>query len=243
MNLIKLNAIDSTNTYLKRLVSEIELEDYTVVMAETQTQGRGQMGTKWLSQSGQNLTFSVFKKITCLKSEEQFYLSIAVSLAIYDALSFFNIPDLRIKWPNDILSWNSKICGILIESIFKNGHMNAAVIGIGLNLNQSDFEGIINASSLKQITGIYYHKVEVLQKIVEQIKCYESLVTERKFEELKQRYEKLLFRKDKPSTFKLKDGSLMMGFIKGVSHQGRLQLLLEDEITKEYDLKELRLLY
>lgn len=243
MNLIKLNAIDSTNTYLKGMVSTIELEDYTVVMAETQTQGRGQMGTKWVTEPGQNLTFSVFKKISCLKSDEQFYLSIAVSLAIYDALTFFNIPDLRIKWPNDILSWNSKVCGILIENIFKNGQMSAAVIGIGLNLNQSDFEGMINASSLKKITGVYYNKVEVLQKIVDRIKFYESWVVERKFTNLKSCYEELLFRKDKPSTFKLKDGSLIMGFIKGISEQGLLKVMLEDEVTKHFDLKELRLLY
>ncbi|HLT41695.1 MAG TPA: biotin--[acetyl-CoA-carboxylase] ligase [Sphingobacteriaceae bacterium] len=243
MNLIKLNAIDSTNTYLKGMVSTIELEDYTVVMAETQTQGRGQMGTKWVTEPGQNLTFSVFKKISCLKSDEQFYLSIAVSLAIYDALTFFNIPDLRIKWPNDILSWNSKVCGILIENIFKNGQMSAAVIGIGLNLNQSDFEGMINASSLKKITGVYYNKVEVLQKIVDRIKFYESWVVERKFTNLKSCYEELLFRKDKPSTFKLKDGSLIMGFIKGISEQGLLKVMLEDEVIKHFDLKELRLLY
>lgn len=243
MNLIKLNAIDSTNTYLKGLVSEVELEDYTVVMAETQTHGRGQMGTKWMTEPGQNLTFSVFKKISCLQNDEQFYLSIAVSLAIYDALTFLNIPDLRIKWPNDILSWNSKVCGILIENIFKNGQMNAAVIGIGLNLNQSDFEGMINASSLKQITGVYYNKVEVLQKIVDRIKFYESWVVERKFVDLKTSYEHLLFRKDKPSTFKRKDGSLMMGFIKGISDQGLLKVLLEDEIMAHFDLKELRLLY
>lgn len=243
MNLIKLNAIDSTNTYLKGLVSEVELEDYTVVMAETQTHGRGQMGTKWTAEPGQNLTFSVFKKISCLQNDEQFYLSIAVSLAIYDALTLLNIPDLRIKWPNDILSWNSKVCGILIENIFKNGQMNAAVIGIGLNLNQSDFEGMINASSLKQITGVYYNKVEVLQKIVDRIKFYESWVVEHKFVDLKTNYEHLLFRKDKPSTFKRKDGSLIMGFIKGISDQGLLKVLLEDEIMAHFDLKELRLLY
>src|SRR5690606_23390145 len=243
MNLIKLNAIDSTNTYLKGMVTKVELEHYTVVLAETQTNGRGQMGTKWMTEPGQNLTFSVFKKINCLKNDEQFYLSIAVSMAIYDALTFLNIPDLSIKWPNDILSWNSKVCGILIENIFKNGQMSAAVIGIGLNLNQSDFEGMINASSLKKITGVYYNKVEVLQKIVDRIKFYESWVVERKFTNLKSCYEELLFRKDKPSTFKLKDGSLIMGFIKGISEQGLLKVMLEDEVIKHFDLKELRLLY
>ncbi|MCX2681149.1 biotin--[acetyl-CoA-carboxylase] ligase [Galbibacter sp. EGI 63066] len=243
MKLIKLDAIDSTNSYLRRLAAENELEDYTVVMAEKQTEGRGQMGTKWLSEEGKNLMFSVFKKINHLKKNNQFYLSMAVSLGIYDALSYFIIPQLKIKWPNDILSVNSKICGILIESIIKKGEMSATIVGIGLNLNQTDFEGVMNASSLKKITGIYYQREEVLFKIIEQFKKYEKWVADGRYEELKTLYEHHLFRKDKPSTFKLKSGELIMGFIKGVSDQGCLKILMEDEILKEFDLKELKLLY
>src|SRR5690606_9842806 len=105
------------------------------------------------------------------------------------------------------------------------------------------FRSMINASSLKKITGVYYNKIEVLQRIVERIKFYESWVVQRKFSDLKRCYEELLFRKDKPSTFKRQDGSLIMGFIKGISEQGLLRVQLEDEVIEHFDLKELRLLY
>jgi BirA family biotin operon repressor/biotin-[acetyl-CoA-carboxylase] ligase len=202
MNLIKLDAIDSTNAYLKELSSKNSIEDYTVVVANFQTNGRGQMGTNWFSEDAKNLTFSVFKNINCLDNHEQFYLSIATSLAIYKALKQFNIPELKIKWPNDILSSNQKVCGILIENVIKNGKMSAAIIGIGININQNDFNGVINAASLKNITGVVYDKDEVLNAIINQIENYESLIQNRNFKILKEEYEQFLFRKDKPSTFK-----------------------------------------
>ncbi|MEL4307896.1 biotin--[acetyl-CoA-carboxylase] ligase [Joostella sp. CR20] len=243
MNLIKLDAIDSTNSFLKSLAMQSELDDYTVVMTEKQLAGRGQMGTHWVSEAGKNLTFSVFKKINYLQKEEQFYLSMAVALAVYDALTYFAIPDLKIKWPNDILSANSKICGILIESVIKERTLSASVIGVGLNLNQTDFQQVTNASSLKKITGVFYQKEEVLQKIVEEIQKYEAWVANRKLLQIKENFEQHLFRRDKPSTFKLKNGELIMGFIKGVANNGCLQVLLENEVLKEFDLKELKLLY
>ena len=138
MKIIKLDAIDSTNTYLRQLSSEEKLDDFTVVTAASQTAGKGQMGTKWASEKGKNLTFSVFKKVSCLENDEQFYISMATSLAIYNALKGFQIPKLAIKWPNDILSENQKICGILIENVIQNSKMTAAIIGIGLNVNQTD---------------------------------------------------------------------------------------------------------
>lgn len=243
MNLIKLDAIDSTNTYLKNLSTKVELEDYTVVVANTQTDGRGQMGTNWLSEATKNLTFSVFKKIDCLDNNEQFYLSIATSLAVFKALKYFNIPELKIKWPNDILSANQKICGILIENVIKSGKMSAAIIGVGININQMEFSGIINATSLKKITGVVYDKDEVLSKIINQIENYESLILNRNFSKLKDEYEHFLFRKDKPSTFKNKKGELFMGFIKGISNKGLLKVLLENNVLKEFDLKQIKLLY
>ena len=243
MNLIKLDAIDSTNSYLKELSTEKSIEDYTVILANYQTSGRGQMGTKWSSQSGKNLTFSVFKKINYLNNDEQFYISIAVSLAVFKALKQFNIPELKIKWPNDILSANQKICGILIETIIKSNRIKAAIIGIGLNVNQTSFPGAINASSLKQITGIIYDRDEILNHITSQMAIHVNLIYEGKFEELKGEYEQYLFRKEKPSTFKSSDGELFMGYIKGITNKGLLNVMLEDNAIKEFDLKEIKLLY
>ncbi|EDP95626.1 biotin--[acetyl-CoA-carboxylase] ligase [Kordia algicida OT-1] len=243
MKIIKLDAIDSTNTFLRQLSWEQKLDDFTIVIAASQTAGKGQMGTVWDSEKGKNLTFSVFKKISCLENDEGFYISIATSLAIYNALKHFQIPKLTIKWPNDILSENQKICGILIENVIQNSKMTAAIIGIGLNVNQTNFEALPNATSLKQRTGIHFDLDEVMFQIAGQLKKYSELITARSFEILKMEYESLLFRKDKPSTFKDKTGNMFMGFIQGVADDGKLNVLLEDEIMAEFDLKEIKLLY
>ncbi len=243
MKIIKLDAIDSTNTFLRQLSSTELLEDFTIVIAASQTAGKGQMGTKWSSEKGKNLTFSVFKKISCLETDEGFYISMATSLAIYNALSYFQIPKLAIKWPNDILSESQKICGILIENVIQNSKMTAAIIGIGLNVNQTEFEIGLNASSLKKITGIHFDLDEVMFQITNQLKKYSRLITDRSFDVLKTEYESLLFRKNKPSTFKNLNGDFIMGFIQGVSEDGKLNVLLEDEIVTAFDLKEIKLMY
>jgi len=243
MKTIKLDAIDSTNTYLRQLSIQENLADFTVVIAALQTAGKGQMGTKWNAEKGKNLTFSVFKKISCLETHEGFYISMATSLAIYNALKYFNIPKLVIKWPNDILSENQKICGILIENVIQSSKMTAAIIGIGLNVNQTNFEVGLNASSLKKITGTHYDLDEVMLQITAQLQKYAHLITERAFDILKEEYESLLFRKNKPSTFKAPNGELFMGFIQGIAEDGKLQILLEDEILKAFDLKEIKLMY
>ncbi|MEM6684717.1 MAG: biotin--[acetyl-CoA-carboxylase] ligase, partial [Bacteroidota bacterium] len=158
-------------------------------------------------------------------------------------LKHFQIPKLAIKWPNDILSENRKICGILIENVIQNSKMTAAIIGIGLNVNQTTFEPSLHASSLKEITGIHFDLDEVMFHIAAQIETYASLITSRSFEQLKMEYESFLFRKNKPSTFKDTNGNLFMGFIQGVAEDGKLNVLLEDEILTAFDLKEIKLMY
>ena len=129
MQIVKLDAIDSTNAYLKRTMQVSELEDYTVALAEKQTSGRGQQGTTWVSEQGKNLIFSVFKSFDSFYATKHFYLNIIVSLAVYQTLKKLNVPDLHIKWPNDILSGNAKVCGILIETIMAGGMLKSAIIG------------------------------------------------------------------------------------------------------------------
>ncbi|PWK17521.1 biotin--[acetyl-CoA-carboxylase] ligase [Xanthomarina spongicola] len=243
MRIIKLNAIDSTNSYLKQLSMEEFIADDTIVVANYQTQGRGQMGTSWVSTDSKNLMFSVFKEVSFLPAEQSFYISIATSLAIIKALEQFLIPKLRVKWPNDILSENKKICGVLIENVIKQSHLKATIIGIGLNVNQTDFNNLPKASSLHLLTGKVFDLDEVLRVILENLTFYFNLLKEEKYQELKDTYESLLFRKDKPSTFKNAEGSLFSGFIKSISNSGNLQVLLEDDVLKEFDLKEVSLLY
>ena len=243
MNIIKLNAIDSTNSYLKKISSKKALDDFTVVVTEHQTQGRGQMGTVWNSQKEKNLTCSVFKRHQRLSIDQQFYISIVTSLAIVKALQQFNVPKLHVKWPNDILSEQKKVCGILIENVIKNHQVEASIIGFGLNVNQTDFENLPQASSLLNLTGTFFSIDELLMSILHCLDYYFKQLQFGKHEALKRSYEALLFRKDKPSTFKDAEGNMFAGFIKGTNVDGSLQVLLEDEVMAEFQLKEIQLLY
>jgi len=243
LQIIKLNAIDSTNDYLKQLSREKVLDDFTIVITDEQTKGKGQMGSKWVSEVGKNLTFSVLVKSLKSPVTDQFLLNIYVSLAIYDTLTQLHVPDLKIKWPNDIMSGHSKICGILIENILSGQHIQASVVGIGLNVNQITFNSLPNVSSLKLLLGRSLDLEELLLSIVENLKGLLGKNGKLDRNHLVERYETALFRKDKPSTFKNRDDEMFMGFIKGVSATGKLRILLEDDILKEFSLKEVKLLY
>ncbi|HMB63236.1 MAG TPA: biotin--[acetyl-CoA-carboxylase] ligase [Eudoraea sp.] len=243
MRIIKLDATDSTNAYLKNVMLSEVLDDFTIVTAREQLKGRGQMGTEWQSEPGKNLTFSLLKKFDALPVREQFLLNIAVSLAVYNTLKNLQITDVSIKWPNDILSGSLKICGILIENVLHNQHIQSAVIGIGLNVNQVAFDQLPDATSIKLVTGKTLVIDEILQALVKQLKRVFLEFEGKTVGEVKTDYEKFLFRKDKPSTFRQPSGELFMGFIRGVNDQGRLRVVLEDGVSREFDFKELQLLY
>ena len=242
MQLIKLNATDSTNNYLKQLLTDTALEDFCVVTTNHQTKGKGQMGAEWISEKGKNLTFSILKTKLPLELHRQFLLSILVSLSIVKTLEGYNVPNLVIKWPNDILSDHHKIAGILIENIIKTNQIEFSVIGIGLNVNQELFKGLSKVSSLKSILGMPIDTDELLHKLIENLKYYFNLYTEKGEETLNTDYESYLFRKDKPSTFELPDHTLFTGIIRGVTDAGKLRVQMEND-SKEFDLKELKLLY
>jgi len=242
MRIIKLNAIDSTNLFLRSLCLDTYVEDFTVVVAKHQTKGRGQMGTIWNSQDAKNLTFSVFKRFEDLELEKQFVISMVSSLAVINALKKINLPKLSIKWPNDILSANKKICGILIENVIKQNKVSGTVVGIGLNVNQLNFSSLPQASSILNITGTSYDLDELLHSILKELEILFDLVETNQFETIKITYESYLFRKDKPSTFENAEG-LFSGFIKGVSNEGLLKVLLEDDVLETFDLKAIKLLY
>ncbi|WP_431111365.1 biotin--[acetyl-CoA-carboxylase] ligase [Winogradskyella poriferorum] len=243
MYIIKLDAIDSTNSYLKAMSAVNLPKDFTVVVANHQTQGRGQMGTIWQTEDGKNLTASVFKEVGSIAIEKQFYISMAVALSICKALDHLKIPKLSIKWPNDILSANKKICGILIENVIKQNQLKGSIIGFGLNVNQKHFDNLPKASSINLLTGIVYDRDEILSGILTELQAYFKLLDAKNYSEIKTQYEALLFRKDKPSTFKNEDGTTFSGIIKGITETGKLNVWTEDDIIKTFDLKQVTLLY
>ena len=241
--ILKLNATDSTNSYLKDLLRSENPMDYTVVVAEKQLKGRGQMGTFWQSDGGKNLTFSVLKNFCAFNVQHQFVLNIAISLAVCDTLNELFVPNVKVKWPNDIMSGSIKICGILIENVLKGDKVAHSIIGIGLNVNQTDFLGLEKASSLKSIMGQTFDLDELLHKILQRIRSYLQGIETKTVNQLLPAYEKLLFKKDKPSTFTNVDNEMFTGYIRRVSPSGKLVLELEDRVFKEFDLKEVSLLY
>ncbi|MDQ6469512.1 biotin--[acetyl-CoA-carboxylase] ligase [Flavobacterium sp. LHD-80] len=246
MKLIKLDAIDSTNDFLKAMSSRDELDNFTVVTAENQTKGKGQMGAKWQSESGKNLIMSTLVKDFIYNNEQVFNLSLIVSLSVIEVLKSLNIPDLSIKWPNDIMSYNKKIGGILIENTIKSDGRIVSVVGLGLNVNQTNFDELPNASSLAVILGNSFNKDLLPELIIEKIKekIDSWTVSASVFWD---DYFNSLFRKGVPMPFKNldsnADGQNFMGIIQGVSSTGKLQVLLEDDSVSEFDIKEVQMLY
>jgi len=243
MEIIKLNATNSTNTYLKNLLKEKQVKDLSCIWALSQTQGRGQQGAKWISEPGKNLTFSVLKKFENLSSEYHFLLNMEVSLAIFRALKKLYIPDLAVKWANDILSSKKKICGILIENTLHKEQISASIIGIGVNVNQIFFNDLPNVSSLQKIMGHPFDLEEVLLLICQELEVSLKSLSPTRFETMLDEYHTHLFRKDKPSTFEYPNGERFMGYIRGVSHNGQLQVEQEDALMSSFSLKEIKLLY
>jgi len=241
MNIIKLNAIDSTNSFIKNLANKKALENYTVVMAEHQTLGRGQVGTTWISDKGKNLTFSVLISVENLRIENQFYLSMAVSLGILEALNRDVKIPLMVKWPNDILSDKDKVAGILIENILAGVTIRQSIIGIGLNVNQTVFPTEIGpATSLKNLTGKNYDRDDLLRKIINSIQYYVKFLEDYKFDDLKKLYLESLYKFEKPMMFEDKEGVIFLGKIIDVDENGRLVIELENETARKFSLKEIK---
>ena len=136
-NIIYLPTCQSTNNEALQFLADGTAYEGDMVVTDGQTQGRGQRGNQWIAQSGQNLTFSLVLQPTFLLASEQFWLNMAVSLAVYDSLSPFIPAGLRIKWPNDIYVNDRKMGGILIENALQGYNLAHSVVGIGLNINQT----------------------------------------------------------------------------------------------------------
>ena len=243
MRILKLDAIDSTNTYLKNLAKRTEVDDFTTVVTRHQTKGKGQMGATWEAEPDKNLTFSTLKKFNSLTAANAFLLNICASLAILNTLKQFSIPNLHVKWPNDILSGNEKICGILIENMLVGKHIKTALVGIGLNVNQTMFNTVSNVTSMKLLLGTTFNLDEVHKTIMAELSELFFFMEEKNFDSLWVMYEEVLFRKDQPSKFKKKEGELFTGLIRGVSSEGRLCVELENAVFAEFDLKQIQLIY
>lgn len=145
-DIIWLDTVDSTNEAARRQISDID--NLSVLSALEQTSGKGQKGNRWSSARGENLTFSIVLKFSgpsascrlpSLLARNQFLLTEIASLSVIDLLSRHGI-SAEIKWPNDIYVGNKKICGMLIENSLRGQYLSSSIIGIGLNVNQRNFD-------------------------------------------------------------------------------------------------------
>ncbi|OYQ31944.1 biotin--[acetyl-CoA-carboxylase] ligase [Flavobacterium cyanobacteriorum] len=241
MNIIKLSATNSTNDYLKTLAAERYVEHLTLVVAEHQLNGRGQRGAQWYAEPGKNLTFSILIKDLLLDINEIFYLNAAVAVSITDTLAHY-LSDISIKWPNDILAGNYKIGGILIENSIKNNGEIVSVAGIGLNVNQHNFEGLPKATSMAVVAGHDFDKETIMLAIADNLKRNIAALMHNGSNALWEKYHDKLYRKGIPMPFE-KEGQKFMGIIQEVSRTGNLKVTLEDDTTALFGLKEVRLLY
>ena len=163
MDIIWFESIDSTNKEALRRIDDVN--DSTVLAAEYQTAGRGQKGTSWESAPGKNLTFSLILKPDMVKAENQFIISQIAAVAVAEYLRDKSL-DLTIKWPNEIYVGNKKIAGILIENFIEGDRLSASIVGIGININQVNFDSDApNPVSLRQITNREYDLKEEMEKL------------------------------------------------------------------------------
>jgi BirA family biotin operon repressor/biotin-[acetyl-CoA-carboxylase] ligase len=238
MRIIKLNAIDSTNSFLKEMAQSSLLENFTVIVAKEQTKGRGQMGTSWLSEANKNLLCSVFVRFDSFPIKNQVLVNYAVSIAIVNVLNKYKLSKVTIKWPNDILSSNKKMCGLLIENVMQKDEIKSSIIGIGLNVNQINFPINFNATSILKEINKETNIDDFLNQLIAELKIQISYITNSSTNVLKKNYLKYLYKKNIPTMFKDSKGVLFMGKIIDVSIEGKLQIELEDESIKEFGIKE-----
>jgi birA, biotin-[acetyl-CoA-carboxylase] ligase region len=193
---IHLRQIDSTINYLEKLSNQTKLEELSSVIADYQTSGKGQRGNSWVSEEGMNLLFSFIIYPDFLVAKKQFYISKVVSLALKKTLDAYG-KDFSIKWPNDMYWKDKKICGTLIENDLLGAIIQKSIAGIGVNVNQKDFEeGAGNPVSLFNITNQVLDISEVFHSIIENVSYYYNLLKEEKEGIIDELYHDSLYRKD-----------------------------------------------
>ena len=230
------NSLKSTNIYAQELLQEGSLSEGSVISTDFQEQGKGQRGNFWESDPSSNLLFSLLLKPR-LPVEDQFILSKVVALGVKKALDTLSVGKVSIKWPNDILIGNRKLGGILIENFISKGNINDAIVGVGLNINQSTFSPFPReATSLLLESGQLHQPKEILDLVLSGIKDY-YLMLHNNVKEINKAYLDALYGYGTPLHFEDKEGPFQ-GVIMAVASDGKLQLNKNGKL-KKYDLKEL----
>jgi BirA family transcriptional regulator, biotin operon repressor / biotin---[acetyl-CoA-carboxylase] ligase len=235
-NILVLDSVDSTNNYAMALIQNPAQSVIKPVFALEQTSGKGRRGKHWKSSKGANIILSIPLQMQWLKVSEQFQLSVAIALSCHDLFSKYILANLFIKWPNDLFINDSKAGGILIENVIKGTLWQWSVIGIGLNINQEEFEEFnLKATSLKLTTGKSYDVLNLAEELISLVSNRIEELKSGRFDILLEEYNRHLFARNK--TVKLKKGNVVFQTeIRGVSPSG--QLITIDAFERRFDFDE-----
>lgn len=234
--IIHLDVVDSTNNYIANLAKQGEISHGTVIMADEQTNGRGQRGTIWQTQPGMNLIFSLFVEYSDFPTDRQSSIHHWVALSLWQALKKTGIYSV-IKWPNDLLTENGKLAGILIENTLSDKGVKSSTIGIGLNVNQVDFQGV-KATSVKLETGGAVNVKEIAFTLINELNQQFGRLIGANRETLKAEYEEKLWGINQEVDF-LRNEVLEKGVILGTDAIGRLEVHTGRGV-EYFDLKEVK---
>ncbi len=245
--LIFLHEVESTNTYAMNLLRNVNTAEGAIIYTDNQTRGKGQRGAVWNSEIGTNLTVSCILKPHFLNIKNTFYLSKISALAVYDVMAeLLSISqyDIKIKWPNDILVNKKKISGILIENNFNHDYLQHSVIGIGLNINQMDFDSLLTtATSLKLLSNKEFNKDVVLNILCQSLEKWYLKLKANKLEEIDLCYFNNLFGLNKSNSF-LEAGNIDFdASIHAISIDGKLILKLTNGDLRSFEVKEVKMIF
>ena len=229
----------STNTLLFELAQKTSLPEGTLLITNNQILGRGQRGNSWEAEPGMNLTFSLLLNPHFLSSQEQFYLTIAISLGIHDFLSSRLSGSLKIKWPNDLMVDERKIAGILIENSLMGESIQQSVVGIGLNVNQEVFSHP-SATSMIVEAGTEYSLPIELNLLLERLESRYIQLRSGNVAALKADYLKNLFRIGETHEFVSND-ERFIGRVEGIDTIGKLKVCV-NQTERSFGLKEISFL-
>ena len=234
--IIVLDSVDSTNNYAMAMVKKGATNHGNAVFALEQTKGKGRRGKEWNTGVGENITMSIIAEMQWLPVSQQFELSAVVALACHDFFCKHTSEAVRIKWPNDIFVNDSKAGGILIENLIQGALWQWSVIGLGMNVNQVQFETYrLPPISLKQITGKDYDVLKMAEELRNLVLNRIDDLKKNNFSKMLEEYNEKLYAKDRLVTLRKQN----MGFqttIIGVSDAG--QLITQDGLERRFNFDE-----
>lgn len=240
-NVIFLPEVQSTNSYAIELLKNVNPIEGTTIYTTHQTQGRGQRGNAWISEPGRNIAVSLIIKPSFLSLDKLFYLYIISALAVHDLMAELldsSQFDIKIKWPNDILVNSKKIAGILNENIISNGVVNTSIVGIGMNLNQTNFEGLQTATSILKLTGKVTESKKALSLLCVHFEQYYLKLKNNQLDALLQRYYDRFYKLGETQQFIIHDQIKQLQ-VKGISKTGLLHLSDENGADHFFDIKQI----